>query len=511
MGGLLSYMLQVSVVMTLLYLGYKWLMSGTTFHAFNRGALLGILIVSWLLPAFIPLFAPKSVIDVEIGFPVMIASVQEVGDSAPRGILWQTIVSGLYAFGCLVALVVTMGSLYRVLRIIRTGKPMEGMEHRTVVSSAAPGPFSWGGIIVVRPQDCDSDLPLVLKHEQAHLQRLHWIDLMLAQISILFQWYSPAAYLLMHELKCVHEFQADAAAGEGDARKYQMMLLKKTVGPGFPTFADSLNPGSLKQRLTMMMKRNSNSSRRLAALALPAMAALSVFTLSVPSVATVLSDLRSAPEPEIFESKVTKTPAPVQTEAVAQADATVTEEAVEAVDETPVTVDLNLFPAEEAATESRQSPAYFVEGKLFTGSLSEINPADIKSMTIVKDDPDYPQGVIMIELAKEGDTKERPADAVEKIAEYKGGMSALTEFLTSELRVPESVKADETPKRVVVQFVIDTDGSVSDAKIMRGAGEELDNEAKRVVLLTSGRWIPAESNGKPIKTHFVVPITFKGK
>ena len=68
--------------------------------------------------------------------------------------------------------------------------------------------------------------------------------------------------------------------------------------------------------------------------------------------------------------------------------------------------------------------------------------------------------------------------------------------------------------RVVVQFTIATDGSVSDAKIMRGAPAELgelNDEALRAVAATSGKWEPAQSDGRAVATRFTVPVTFTPK
>jgi len=87
------------------------------------------------------------------------------------------------------------------------------------------------------------------------------------------------------------------------------------------------------------------------------------------------------------------------------------------------------------------------------------------------------------------------------------------EFLSQNIKWPVGVAHTETPLtvRVILQFTIGTDGQISDLKTLRSQGDEFDAEAKRVLLLKSGNWIPAENDGKPVASKFTVPVTFKNK
>lgn len=158
------------------------------------------------------------------------------------------------------------------------------------------------------------------------------------------------------------------------------------------------------------------------------------------------------------------------------------------------------------APQEEFAPAYFVNGRLFTGAIDDIAPERIRSMSVVKNDPAYPQGKIMIEMLAPGE--EKPAPAAERMADFKGGQTAMIDFLKQNLRFPENVKLSKT-ERVIVQFVVGTDGSVSDEKVLRGASEEdLNAEALRVVGLMDGHWEPAIENGRPVATHFTLPVQF---
>lgn len=522
-GAFLSYSLQAAVVMALLYLGYKWLMASSTFYRLNRAAVIASIIIPWMVPVAMQWLRPAAGGEVEVGMPIAVGvvSASEAATLAPA-FPWISVLIIAYLLGIVATAAYTAVGACRMARIIRSGEKSKCGRYTLVVAESAPGPFSWGKYIILRPQDCDQYREMVVTHEQAHLDRLHWADLILAQFNVVLQWFNPAAWLLMHELKCIHEFQADGVAAKESRYDYQIMLLKKTVGTSFPTFADSLNHSQLKLRLTMMMKSKSPARRRLAALAIPAMTILAASALSIPSVAQVISNIRNSaietesnsdskftisavngqniPRISAANSAVADQAMPEEA-ADAQASDVAVEEAVEAA---------TMESAEETSAKSEpQAPAYFVDGKLFTGSISELDTSEIKAMQIVKNDPAYPQGKVMIETTKSGG--ERPKAAVEKIAEFKGGVDALLAFLRDNLRFPEGVTLTEM-QRVIVNFTIGADGSVSDAKVIRGAKQdELNQEALRVVNLTNGMWIPGSNGGVPVATQFTLPVNFTQK
>lgn len=538
MGTLLAYSLQAAVIMTLLYLGYKWLMASATFHRLNRWTLLAIIALSWTLPTIIPLFRPRPVVDVHLDFTIPSDIVTETVVETTPGfqVTWPMVVCGIYLAGIIAMIAVTAVGARRMARIIRGGTLDTNDNYKVVVNEAAPGPFSWGRWIVIRPEDCDDSRPMVIAHEEAHLSRLHWIDLIVAQLNVVLQWFNPAAWLLMHEIKTVHEFQADAAAGGDTPHDYQLMLLKKTVGASFPTFADSLNHSQIKQRLTMMMKSKSSRSRRLSALAIPAMAVVAVFALSIPSVADVINQIDSAVMPDVSSGKVNNSASDDQTvqesivaaltdTAIPNPDPMAGNKPVDTPDDNNVTEEPTssvLIVGKDTPADKSDSPAFFVNGKLTSrAEVAAIAPADIKKMEIVKDDPSYPAGKIMITLLK---ADEKTYVTTEKIAEFKGGQKALMQFLSANLKYPkDAVPATEstvvsynddgskTKSRkatVIITFTIGKNGSLSDFKVVRSAGEPFDSEALRVIKMTDGMWLPGENNGQPVTSRFTIPVSF---
>lgn len=97
---------------------------------------------------------------------------------------------------------------------------------------------------------------------------------------------------------------------------------------------------------------------------------------------------------------------------------------------------------------------------------------------------------------------------VEVMPEFPGGMTALSEFVSRELRYPKEARKKGVEGRVVVTFVVEKDGTISNARVLRGIGSGCDEEAVRVVQQMP-TWKPGQQGGKPVRVQFNLPIRFK--
>ncbi|MDE6379578.1 MAG: M56 family metallopeptidase [Muribaculaceae bacterium] len=98
--------------------------------------------------------------------------------------------------------------------------------------------------------------------------------------------------------------------------------------------------------------------------------------------------------------------------------------------------------------------------------------------------------------------------AVEHQADFPGGMPALMQWLSRNIRYPEAAMKADIQGRVIVKFVVEADGSVTNAEIVKGVSEELDTEALRVVN-DMPKWTPGKVNGKDVASFFTIPINFR--
>ena len=92
-------------------------------------------------------------------------------------------------------------------------------------------------------------------------------------------------------------------------------------------------------------------------------------------------------------------------------------------------------------------------------------------------------------------------------AQFPGGPDSLKSFLQKNLHYPQEVQDEGIEGVVVVQFIVEKDGSISDAKAIRSADPLLDAEAVRVVR-SMPKWIPAEMDGKAVRSIFFLPVNF---
>lgn len=97
---------------------------------------------------------------------------------------------------------------------------------------------------------------------------------------------------------------------------------------------------------------------------------------------------------------------------------------------------------------------------------------------------------------------------VEDLPQFPGGAVEMMKWLTRNLKYPENARIRKKQGRVVAQFNINPDGSVSDIKIIKSVDMQLDSETLRVLKMMPA-WKPGIQNGKPCKTRVVVPVWFR--
>ena len=114
--------------------------------------------------------------------------------------------------------------------------------------------------------------------------------------------------------------------------------------------------------------------------------------------------------------------------------------------------------------------------------------------------------VIVTEKPKEEETK--VFDVVEQMPSFPGGQNALFEYLSKNIKYPVVAEENGVQGRVIVTFVVERDGSITDVKVAKSVDPSLDKEAMRVVR-SMPHWIPGKQNGSAVRVKFTVPVTFR--
>ena len=99
-------------------------------------------------------------------------------------------------------------------------------------------------------------------------------------------------------------------------------------------------------------------------------------------------------------------------------------------------------------------------------------------------------------------------DVVEEMPSFPGGQGALMSFLNSNIKYPVVAQENGVQGRVIVGFVVERDGSITDVKVMRSVDPSLDREAQRVVK-SMPKWKPGKQNGSAVRVKYTVPVVFR--
>ena len=300
MGTFFVYILKTSICLTGFYLFYRLLLSKETFHRFNRIALLGILLLSLLIP-FCEITVPEesevqqTLLTIEqiltLADHVPQTEVQALPSSIP---LWLPVLLCIYLLGILFFLGRNLYSLFHMLRLLHGGR-QEKLEKgiTLIIHDKNIAPFSWMKYVVISEKDLQENGKEILIHEMAHVHNRHSIDLLISDICIIFQWFNPTSWLLKQELQNIHEYEADETViRQGvNAKQYQLLLIKKAVGTRLYSMANSFNHSKLKKRITMMLKEKSSPWARMKYLYVLPVAAITLTAFARPEISNELNEI----------------------------------------------------------------------------------------------------------------------------------------------------------------------------------------------------------------------------
>jgi len=258
----LIYEGKVAIVLAVFSLFYRLLLKRESFHRLNRVVLVGMMLVSFLLPmCIITIHKPMEMASQQI--PEEVSSIAGIAGTA-SGACWPMALSILFFVGVVFVLARELVSILSVLRIIRQGECVQEEDGcKIIITNRDVGPFSWMKYIVLSRQDWASPHASILTHEKAHIQYRHSVELLLVDILSAFQWFNPAIWVLRMDLQELHEYEADDAVLRSGAnlKDYQYLLVKKAVDKSGYSVANSFNHSTLKNRITMM-KKNKSPLRR---------------------------------------------------------------------------------------------------------------------------------------------------------------------------------------------------------------------------------------------------------
>ena len=236
MGGLLSYSLSVSVIILVLYPVLHQIINRSHYFRFNRLAIITGLLLSLALPCVLnaTIISLPSVPDV-VNLDSIIKTDSTLSETPATGepsdstttLPWLSIVLLVYLSGIVVLFFWEIISFLRLFRMIAVSekKRIDGV---TVcrISDNDIAPLSWGNYIFLHYTEFDNSSCIYI-HEKAHTDRLHWIDVLFADLFCIILWYNPFAWMTRQLMKLNHEFEADEAVISSGIGTYDYQRLSE--------------------------------------------------------------------------------------------------------------------------------------------------------------------------------------------------------------------------------------------------------------------------------------------
>ncbi len=540
MGTFLVYILKSSLCLALFYLFYRLLLSKETFHRFNRIALLGVMLISCLLPLVRITVDRATVVNTSVMLMeedmLMYPWEMQVMVQEEAAFPWREWLVAVYFLGIFFFLLRNLWSLGRMLYLIRHSRCRQ-MENGIclVIHQAGFAPFSWMKYIVISQTDLDENGTDILIHEEAHIRNRHSWDLLLVELCVWLQWFNPAAWLLKQELQNVHEYEADEAVlRQGiDAKRYQMLLIKKAVGARLYSIANSFNHSSLKKRITMMIRKKSNPWARAKYLYVLPLAAVTVAAFARPEISEPLDEISSVKVNDLSAITGKNSPENLSVAATSAADVTlkmkVTDQSgspivgasVLIVNSTSGTLTDSEGNFTLKVGDDQRISVSYIGMKSVELSVKECLEKQIKEVRLTSDADSGPQLTVVSQSSESASQKapqhnttselqntEEVFMVVENMPEFPGGLNACLKFLADHVAYPKEAAEKKIQGRVIVQFVVMKDGSIANARVIRSVDPLLDAEALRVIGLMP-KWKPGTQRGQAVNVKFTMPITFR--
>lgn len=460
------YSLKVSVLIAVFYVFYRLLLSKETFHRLNRAVLLSTALLSFVLPL--------CVITIHVARPVATQANVLVGELSPVGM--EQAGRGLFPWVVVLLGVAAARLAYVAVSYVRLKRFIASCEHHpwqdgillAVTDRPGLSPFSWMRTIVMPRADYEGWNQAVVTHELGHIRRGHSWDVLFMELVCALQWYNPIVWMIRQDLRAIHEYEADEAVIEKgfNAHEYLDMLVTKAAGCGAYSMANGISNSTLKKRIQMMMKQKSIRWQRAKVLYV-----IPIIALSLACTSKTVND-EAEGKPEV-----------VQVSAFRNAG-----DALFVINGVPVTKD----------------------------EAEQLDPKSIEAITVLKDSTATliygdkgKNGVVLINTKPDAEQAEFAVhDVVEEMPEFPGGMPAMMKWIGENVKYPEEAQAAGTDGRVIVNFVVEKDGSINDVAVANSVEEHLDAEAVRVVKAMP-KWKPGKQDGKPARVKYTIPIMFK--
>lgn len=454
MNEFVVYLLKVNIAIALFYMFYRLFFAGDTLWRARRIYMLSAILLSFAYPFFSIegwLQQQETVKEFVMNYAVLpeftVGAEEQTTFFSLNNLLAST-----YVLIMAVLSVRLLLQLVSILRIKHSGHYEIIQNVRVLVVEKEIAPFSFFATIYINPAlHTEAETAQILTHELTHVRQWHSLDVMFSEFLCIAFWINPAAWLLKREIRQNLEFLADdkVLSSGFDSKSYQYHLLQLSYQTPDYKLSNKFNILPLKKRIIMMNQKKSSKSTALKYLLIAPL----TFSLVVISNAESLAGKAS----EFLQTEIMSVP--------------------------------------DKPNKASEQPKPKVVGEVQVVGYGAAKTKEQKELVESK-------------TTKEIDDDNQIFMVVENMPKYPGGDQELFKYLSNNVKYPVNAQKNGIQGRVLCQFVIDRDGKVTDAKVVRGVDKDLDLEALRVVTEMPA-WEPGRQKGKPVRVKYTLPINFR--
>lgn len=558
-----TYLLKVMLISGILFGYYVLALRNERFHEWNRYYLLVSTAISLALPfaRWPDLFSAYSSSN-----PIVINRLQiftvSAGDTGTSGLGWEQWLKFGYIFIALAFLTGTGFGLLKIYRSLQKGEKYHFRLFTLVRDQKTESPFSFFRFIFWSPK-----IPLdslegghILHHELAHVQEKHSLDKLWMEIITALFWINPFFYLIRKELHVIHEFIADRKSCRlEDPHEYANLLVEQAFRNNKIAFANHFFQKRLTRRVHMLIRENKarfTYFKRIMAIPLTLLIVLFFLLLqsqarekNIPLLKDAAKTMQNASAATLNNNKVfsfvEKMPQFPGGEAALMKflhdhvhyPATARENGIEGtvVIQFVVNKDGHLSNLqtigkrkggglEEEAIRVVKAMPRWIAGRQNGKKLNVRYSLPIR-FQLRSEKPDLPVKKRATTEAKklipppppgpkpvtnaQPPSKNKVFQFVEQMPQFPGGQDALMKYLHDHIHYPQAARENGIGGTVVVQFIVNTNGSISSIKTVgaeKGGG--LEEESIRVVE-NMPDWEPGRQNGRKVAVQYSLPIRYQ--
>ncbi|HOB84193.1 MAG TPA: M56 family metallopeptidase [Bacteroidales bacterium] len=558
MNQFFLYLLKVATALAFFYIVYHFFLSRDTMYSRNRFFILLSLVSSLILPLIT--IKTRQPLDIQF-FGKDLTGVVITG-TAENDESWRAILSSagimkiifiIYLSGVILLSVKLMVEMSHLLLIV-SRKKVNGNKVIRLSGNKVSGFTAFGHIFIDEVLSA-GDEEEIIKHEQKHLDRKHFFDIVFIELVKILQWFNPVVYMFDRSLRAVHEYQADdeCLSSGIPVISYQGLMLNQVFKTRvFSATSRFSNPTLIKKRMIMMTKKRSKAPANLKML------------LVLPFVALLLIIFSTCAKKSFDNFAGSDTPPPSGTDMVAVENSKLS--AVKEGDAFVVVEEMPMFPGGDLAllkhiAENTKYPAEAkeknIQGRVIVrfkimddGAVQDVSVIkgvdpvlDAEAQRVVSELPSFQpgkQGGVAVpvwymvpitftlsdkstavppppppppaDVSKgsggsfSSDPKE-PFVVVEEMPMFPGGDAALLQYLAGNINYPEAAKVNGITGRVILRFCVTENGTVDRISVLKSVDPLLDAEAFRVVS-TLPAFKPGKQGGVAVPVWYMVPVTF---